>query len=93
METRINDSLPVKASSCQAFFLAKFSDLAKRNFKMAKDMCFSCFLVTMFSTVSLFLSIARFLYWILAFSKKPFFEASSATSQIWKKKTLVSAQH
>jgi hypothetical protein len=48
METRINDSLPVKASSCQAFFLAKFSDLAKRNFKMAKDMCFSCFLVTMF---------------------------------------------
>jgi hypothetical protein len=37
-----------KQVAARLFFLAKFSDLAKRNFKMAKDMCFSCFLVTMF---------------------------------------------
>jgi uncharacterized Tic20 family protein len=46
------------------FFLAKFSNLAKRNFQMAQNMHFLGFLVTTFN--SIFLSISRFLYWVLA---------------------------
>jgi len=32
----------------QPFFLVKFRDLAKKNFKMIKKICFSDFMVTIF---------------------------------------------
>ncbi len=61
--------MPVTFPSDNLFFsLAKFSDLAKGNFKMAKSKYFLDFLITHISAD--YKNIARFLYWVLSMQAK-----------------------
>jgi hypothetical protein len=50
------------------FSLAKFSDLAKKHFKMAKNTYFWGFLITHISAD--LKNIARFQYWVLSMQAK-----------------------